>query len=606
LERHEELPDEVDGEPVPEVMFLPLAVPEEEGFGELDCGVLARRIPDFVHQVLNQAQIGPTGVLEVQSPPDEGPVSWVIMDAPPGPEDAFDLLPDEEEVRAVVTGELVPVDGGLRVEFHVYFAEDADERFTSKVGGVIGLDDPVPGLLQLTRRLARMLELPYHEPPRGIMTRSGRAFFRFLHGLDNAMLLSGDLQIEVVGDREALMRPFADALGLDPGFGLALRVAHSTMAVALAGSRLDRDAARRFLDRCYSAQPYDGEGCVAVAEQLREMGDDQRAIAWLEHASHLDPPPARGLESLGILFANRGETIAARDLWLRGLAVDGHPDFFAHLARLHFTEQRELDAWEMIVRGLRRMLERTTRAGEWNDDDRGAGVLLQYLHEHLAEQRAPADVVEALLDLRALLAGEDRVHLGLSLAASERPADARSELVAALSDQGALGSDARDLCVRALLRLDVTDFERRFARAVDQAMRGSRPRECLAELQLWLELQPTFWPALFHGAIAKHRLGQHDEALDLLVEADRLAPGRSEILHRMALLFDERGNPKRALELAEAALAARPEDVALHAARVQFLLRLDRRDAAKKALDAALELDGAARELQQLRRRLLD
>jgi len=128
LERHEELPDEVDGEPVPEVMFLPLAVPEEEGFGELDCGVLARRIPDFVHQVLNQAQIGPTGVLEVQSPPDEGPVSWVIMDAPPGPEDAFDLLPDEEEVRAVVTGELVPVDGGLRVEFHVYFAEDGDER----------------------------------------------------------------------------------------------------------------------------------------------------------------------------------------------------------------------------------------------------------------------------------------------------------------------------------------------------------------------------------------------------------------------------------------------------------------------------------------------
>jgi len=96
------------------------------------------------------------------------------------------------------------------------------------------------------------------------------------------------------------------------------------------------------------------------------------------------------------------------------------------------------------------------------------------------------------------------------------------------------------------------------------------------------------------------------EALDLLVEADRLAPGRSEILHRMALLFDERGNPKRALELAEAALAARPEDVALHAARVQFLLRLDRRDAAKQALDAALELDGAARELQQLRRRLLD
>ena len=59
--------DEVD--PVPEVMFLPLAVPEDQGFGEHDPGVLARRIPDFVHQLLNQGQVGPTGVLEVQSPP---------------------------------------------------------------------------------------------------------------------------------------------------------------------------------------------------------------------------------------------------------------------------------------------------------------------------------------------------------------------------------------------------------------------------------------------------------------------------------------------------------------------------------------------------------
>ena len=75
-------------EPVPEVMFLPLAVPQEQGFGSLDFGVLARRIPDFVHQVLNQGRHGPTGVLEVQSPPDEGPVTWVVMDAPPELDDA--------------------------------------------------------------------------------------------------------------------------------------------------------------------------------------------------------------------------------------------------------------------------------------------------------------------------------------------------------------------------------------------------------------------------------------------------------------------------------------------------------------------------------------
>jgi hypothetical protein len=69
-------------------MFLPRAVPEDEGFGDVDAGVLARRIPDFVHQILNQGQVGPTGVLEVQTPPEEGAVLWVVMDAPPDRDEA--------------------------------------------------------------------------------------------------------------------------------------------------------------------------------------------------------------------------------------------------------------------------------------------------------------------------------------------------------------------------------------------------------------------------------------------------------------------------------------------------------------------------------------
>lgn len=591
----------LDGiDPVPEVMFLPLAVPDEERFGDCDPGVLARRIPDFVHQVLNGGQVGPTGMLEVQSPPEEGPVMWVVMDAPPEPDEAFELLPPGAEVRAVVTGELIALEEGLRVEFHVYCAEDVDERLTSKVGGVISRADPVTGLLQLVRRLARMLELPFHEPPKHLLTRSGPAFFLFLRGLDNAMLLSGDLMIDVPGDREALMRPFAEALALDPRFGLALRVAHTTTVVALAGSRLDRDAARRFLDRCYSAQPSDGEGCVAVAEQLREMGDDQRAMAWLQHAAHLDPPPARGLENLGILFANRGETVAARDLWLRGLDLDGHPDFFGHLAQLHFAEDRLLDAWDMVVRGLRRLYERTVRAREWDDDERGA-VLLQYLHEHLAGTPPPA-VVDGLVDLRGMVRGENQVYLGLCLTAAGRRTDARAELAAAAEDPN-LPVEARDLCVRALLNLDVTGFERRFARAAEQAMRG-RARECLGEFQLWLDLQPRFWPAMFFSAVALRRLGDAEQSLDLLGEARRLAPERAEILHQMAILFDQRGNPKRALELVEAAIVRRPDDGELLASRVRYLLRLDREDDARRCLSAAVQAVGDHGALRRVRRQL--
>jgi tetratricopeptide (TPR) repeat protein len=590
-------------EPVPEVMFLPLAVPQEQGFGSLDFGVLARRIPDFVHQVLNQGRHGPTGVLEVQSPPDEGPVTWVVMDAPPELDDAFDLLPEEADVRAVVTGEVVPAEKGLRVEFHVYFAEDADSNVSNKLGAMIPLADPVPALLQLARRLARVLELPFHEPPRSVLTHSGAAFFKFLQGLDNAMLLSGDLQIEVRGERAALMQPFIDALVLDPKFGLALRVAQTTMALALAGSQIDQDAARSFLDRCYSAHPADGEGCVAIAEQLREMGEDQRAIEWLQHATHLDPPPARGLENLGILFANRGETMAARELWLRGVALDGHPDFFAHLARLHFSEDRDLDAWDMILRGLRRLAERAARAGEWEAEERGAGVLLQYLHEHLENRTAPADVVEALMDLRGMLGSEDRVYLGLCLAASDKRVDARAELVAA-NGVGDLAKEPRDLCVRTLLCLDVPDFEARFARLTEAAARGPKPVETIADLQHWLQLQPSFWPSLYWQAIARRRMGEADAALDLLVAASLLAGPRTEIQHQMAVLFDMRGNPKRALELVEEALLQRPNELELHAARIEFLLHLGRREEAREGLQRAAELEGAAQRLADLRARL--
>ncbi len=591
--------DELDD---PEVMFLPLAAAAGEAWGSLQSGVFARRIPDFVHQVLNQGQAGPTAMLELQTSAEAGPVRWVELEAPPDRDEAFDLLPDDLDVRAVVTGEIAPLEDALQIEFHVFRDEDGDEYVTEKIGGVVQLADPVPGLLRLTRHLARQLGLTFHEPPRGLLTGNGAAFRHFLQGLDNAMLLSGDLEIAVPDDREALIRPFADALDLDPTFGLALRVANATTTIALDGARLDQEAVRRFLDRCYSAQPYDGDACVAIAEQLSDMGDDQRAVAWLEHATHLDPPPARGLESLGIMMARRGDHGAARGLWQRGLDVDGHPDFFSHLAQLSFAEQREADAWELELRGLRRLRERTVRASEWTDAERGAGVLLECLHVQLGARRAPAAVADSLDALRGLLHGEDRVHLGLCLVACGRRREARVEIVAGL--RVVVDVEVRDRAVRALLQLDVADFEPRFAKAVDRAQKARNPRPALADFQLWLHLQPEFWPALFVSAVAKRRLGEVDDALDLLAAALEVSPDQPDVLHEMAELFDRRRNPKRALELIERALAGRAREARLHAAKARYLRHLGRIDEARRVVLEARERGLDSPDLRRLQRRL--
>jgi tetratricopeptide (TPR) repeat protein len=586
----------------PEVMFLPLAAEPGDSWGTMDAGVVARRIPDFVHQVLNQGQVGPTAMLELQTAADSGPITWVQLDAPPDHEEAFELMPDEVNVHSVVSGEISPVEGGLHLEFHVFRDDGDDDYVTEKMGLVLSIQDPVTGLLKLARRLARALSIPFHEPPAGLLTKNGKAFRHFLRGLDNAMLLSGDLEIALPKDRAALIRPFADALILDPSFGLALRVANATMAIALHGARMDRETARSFLDRCYSAQPFDGEACVAVAEQLSEMGDEDRAYAWLEHATLLDPPPWRGLESLGILKARRGDPAAARGLWERGLSVDGHPDFFSHLAQLSFAEGRQADAWGFIERGLRRLRERTLRAAEWVDSGRGAGVLLECLQAHLAERQPPEQLAETLMSLRSMLSGDDRVSLGLCLFACGKRREARVELVAGM--RALLDLSARDRAVRAMLQIDVADFEARFAKATERSLRGRNPKLALAEFQLWLHLQPEFWPALYYSAIVKRRQAHDDEALDLLAAALDVSPHQPDVLFEMAELFARRQNSKRALELVNRALPQRSNEVRLYEAKARYLCDLSRKEEARKVVAQAIAAGLDSPDLRRLGRAL--
>ena len=350
-----------------DIFLLPLAVadPNEIRALGLDPGVLSRRVPDFLHQIVNQGDAVPTGMVEIQSPASEQPVAWIELRELPDADAAFDLLPEGYVARAVVLGRISVEGDALAVELRVHFAEDLDSCCSMTVAGSFSPHDPANSLTKLAERLARVLDVALPPLQHNLLTRNGAAFFAFLRGLDGAALLSGDLDVASFDRPEALLRPLADAVRLDPSFGLALRTWHATVALATANGRLDKEAWARLADACLGARPQDGEACVAIAEQLSVLGDQERATRWLQHAVDLSPPPPRGLESLGIVFANRGEIRAARDLWLAGLEQDGHPDFFAHLARLAFACGDPADAWEKVASGLRRIRERSTRLEEW-------------------------------------------------------------------------------------------------------------------------------------------------------------------------------------------------------------------------------------------------
>ncbi len=604
--------------PDPVIFMLPLAVPHPQRFKKLDPGVLSRRLPDFLHQMINQGENYPTGMLEIQSAPHlDQPIEWVLLQTPPDPEEAFSMLPEGDGAEAVVTGTVDMVKGKLELDLNVHFRMDLGTGMASSVQCMVSLEDPVPSLERLSKRLAKILDVEFHKPMSGLLTTSGLAFFKFLEGLDGSALLSGDLAIKTVAEPEALMQPYSEALNLDPRFGLALRFAHLSLASALHGERIGAKTCYKVIDRCLTAMPVDGDACVQVAEHMAVLGDDKRAIAWLQHAAHLNPPPPRGLERLGILFANSGKTVEARNLWLNGLSLDGHPDFFAHLARLAFTEGSLDEAWDKVVRGLRRIYERTVRMEEWGAEDQDMGLLLRYLVEHLPENPAPPEVEEALMDLRGKLAmAEDRIDLGLCLMSVGMPLEAAEEIQSGLLGDPDLVSDphasigdgldpqVRDQGVRALLTMQVEKFERRFARAADNIATRRDLDKSAVEMTYFLSLQPDFWPALFFLAVARRRQDKSEEALDHLADVLRLRPGQAEALQEMAELFAKRGNPKRALECIDDALDSRPEDARWHGYRSSYLAQLGRLRDARQALQTGLDLEPSNLELKRIQQQL--
>ena len=123
-------------------------------------------------------------------------------------------------------------------------------------------------------------------------------------------------------------------------------------------------------------------------------------------------------------------------------------------------------------------------------------------------------------------------------------------------------------------------------------------------LHLCRVLQPAFWPALYFSELDLRSLDDTDVALDLLSEEHKIAPERAEVMQQMGHLFEERGNPKRALELVEDALELRPEDANLHAAKVRCLMALGRDSLARLGLAVGLELDSGNQELRCLKRKL--
>lgn len=598
----------------PGIFFFPLSEPTPVDVSGLEQGVLARRIPDFLCICLNDRGRDNASLLEIRAADENGELTgdWASLPdlSPPG--EAMSFLPDDG-VQAAVVGtlkrmqplypetveagaphenrEVGPLAEGNDLEIDLTLIREREGLPAKSFPWLLRLDDPGASCVQLARKIAQEFSLPLSPLTwQRLGTKNASAFLNFLRGLDGAACL--DPYLPTSDEPTRLLSPFLDALELDPDFGLALRRLYVAIQDGVSSHVMPLESGLELLDKAYATFPSDKEAAAAIGEYLTVIDEQDRAGDWLRLAIDQPEPPANALETLGIVLANRGETVQARNLWLTGVRVDGHPDFFAHLARLAFTENDYDEAWDKVLRGLRRISERSLHPGEWDDEEHRGGVMLRYLSEHLEEHSLspPDDVRELLLDLCAQIREpSDRLDLGLCLAHLGEDEPATTALRASIPHVE--DPDRRDVAAQHLAYLLIQGFEEKLEQAANVEQPGAAADTALAFLSHVLDEVPQFWPACYFSGRIHEVRGEFAQALDAYRKAVAQRRDQPVLYSRIALCAQKLGQFDEARAALGEALELEPTDAGLRADLALLLHGAGRREEAMKELEAAETLD---------------
>lgn len=597
----------------PGIFFFPFSEPEPVDVTGLEPGVLSRRIPDFLCICLNDNGRENAGLLEIRAADEDGVPTgnWLALDQAPEADDVMSFLPNNG-VTAAIVGTLKLTQDQVRLDAPTH-RDDGLEIDLTLIRDRHGLDqttfpwrlnlkDPGTSCVALARRIARELAVPMNSRTwEKVGTHNPTAFLHFLRGLDGAASL--DPEVLLGRDPRELLEPFIEALIADPEFGLALRRLHVAIHEAVHACVMTLEEGVALLDRALSAYPADHEAAASIGEFLVAVEENDRAEEWLRLAVSQPEPPASALETLGILLANRDETVQARNLWLTGVRLDGHPDFFAHLARLAFTENDVDEAWDKVLRGLRRIYEQRLHPGEWEEEEGRSGVLLRYLSEHLGEAEAapPPDVVDLLVDLCGhVLEPADRLELGLCLALVDRSDAATQALRGALPHVEDV--DRRDVGAQRLAELLVPDFDERFKLAASIEEAGPDIDNALAFLREVSQEVPQLWPAAYFSGKLHDLRGELVEAANWFRKAASLRRDQQTIWARLAACASRAGDIGDACDAMERAVEIEPNDARLQADLALFLHAAGREEEARAAIEAAETLDPEDENVERARR----
>lgn len=422
-------------------------------------------------------------------------------------------------------------------------------------------------------------------------TANHQAMLSFLVGLGNLSALQGRT---VPSTTDQLLNPLMDAINRDPKLDGAMEALHamtdilmalqpdrtavplSVQALTIAAQRRKEDpqawhhlavVARRLgdiptavnaLNQAFNLQPTNVQIAVDFIQTLRRAGDTENSTKVAQFAIERgnEAPPILAL--LGSLLIE-GDDFDAAEPFLRRAVDEGKiPSAYGDLANVLWdrseegTDEHREDREEAL--GLLRVAVGLPHVAKSSLD-----MLLDLWEEEQSEEAK-----DMLLAAGNNHAGNPAVLTVVSnlYLNGDEPQQARPWLQKLLGLQNrSLDDDA--FARRAMLTLDVEDFEERYEAAIDKVNGGDRQAQAEAALFLReiIARDPRFWQPYLMLALAVRESEGDAAALSHLVTAVRLRPNDAQIRELLAAILRKQGRPREAVEHLRAVVALNPRDV---------------------------------------------
>jgi len=518
-----------------------------------------------------------------------------------------DMFAQEDKVK--LTARLVAHDGGVLTTVRSFEAETTAEQ--------------LPGeLFRLTQEIAGSLGKTVEK--KGWQDAFGsanvQAIISFLVGLGNLSALQGRC---VPTTSDQLLSPLMDALARAPEMDPTMQALHAMTDILISGQP-DQAAiplSIQALSIAAQRRKNDQGAWHHLALVLRRVGDLGSAVQAFQQAINLGPQ--NQAVAAGFVDTLRAAGDLENALKVAQFAVENGnegPAVFALLGSL-LIENDQFDEAEPFLRraveegkipsaygDLANVLWETTESDPKKvAEDRAEAVSL--LAQAIEQPALAKSTLDILLDLHeeeklekatALLLRAAEKHsqnaMALRYVASmyldgDNPLAARPYLEAILNlPRRTLDDDA--FARRAVLTLDLEDFEDRYDQAIDYVRSGDKQKQLAASrfLREIIARDPRYWQPHLMLAIAVANTEGDVAALAHLNDAVRLRPNDAEIRNLLAAILRKQGRAREAVEHLRAVVAINPREIEPVINLASAMRDANLFDEARQVCEAALQM----------------